>query len=70
MAGRPACPSGVAMTTRPKCPSCGSGEVVPIAYGMPGPQMWDEYERGEIALGGCMPRAENRRCRSCEFEFG
>ena len=34
------------------CPTCGAG-LVPIAYGMPGPAMFEAADRGEIRLGGC-----------------
>ena len=27
--------------------------MVPVAYGMPGREMWEASERGEILLGGC-----------------
>ena len=36
----------------PKCPSCGSRKVVRIVYGMPGPELVEAYERGEVQLGG------------------
>lgn len=36
-----------------RCPEC-HGRVVPIAYGFPGPEMFEAAERGEIVLGGCM----------------
>jgi hypothetical protein len=46
----------------PECPSCGA-KTVPIAYGMPGPEMVDEYQRGEIELGGgCLVEFENPDC--------
>lgn len=35
------------------CPTCG-GAGVPIAYGLPGPEMSGAAERGEIVLGGCV----------------
>jgi hypothetical protein len=28
--------------------------MVPIVYGMPGPEMFDAEARGEIVLGGCI----------------
>jgi hypothetical protein len=54
-----------------ECPNCQSKNIVPIAYGMPGPEMWASYERGEIKLGGCVvltPCAE-WYCRACKAEF-
>ena len=55
------------MTERPVCPSCGAVEVLPIAYGMPGPEMIAAADRGEIALGGCVIGPENPtwRCTKC-----
>jgi len=38
----------------PPCPTCGSSEVVPIAYGLPGAEMWDAAKEGRIRLGGCV----------------
>ncbi len=29
--------------------------MIPVVYGMPGPEMWEARERGEILLGGCCP---------------
>jgi hypothetical protein len=59
------------MTDRPRCPSCGHAEVIPIAYGLPGPEMQAAVERGEIALGGCIvsPENPNWRCTECEQAF-
>jgi hypothetical protein len=54
------------------CPSCGSKDVVPIAYGYPGPEMVKDHLAGKIELGGCclyegMPV---RACRACGHEWG
>ena len=53
-------------TPEPSCEICG-GSTVPIAYGYPGPEMWEAAERGEIELGGCMvfDGQPMRRCTSC-----
>ena len=55
----------------PACPSCGSVNSLPIAYGNPGPEMIDEYQQGKIALGGCIVGAENPRwrCRDCNTDW-
>ena len=37
-----------------RCPACTIGRLVPIVYGLPGPEMVERYERGEISLGGCV----------------
>lgn len=36
-----------------RCPEC-NRPAMPIAYGLPGPEMFEAAERGEIVLGGCM----------------
>ena len=36
-----------------RCPSCAGWRVVPIVYGMPGPDLIGASERGEVLLGGC-----------------
>lgn len=35
-----------------KCPTCRAG-LTPIVYGLPGPELFEAAERGEIQLGGC-----------------
>jgi hypothetical protein len=39
-------------TGAPACPTCGEA-AVPIVYGLPGPELVEEAERGEVVLGGC-----------------
>lgn len=53
------------------CERCG-GELLPIAYGFPGPEMFEAAERGELVLGGCMRYDEqpSRRCRDCGLTTG
>jgi rubredoxin len=53
------------------CPSCGKKAAVPIAYGFPGPGMWDAVDRGEIILGGCVisPGMPNMSCLSCGWRY-
>jgi hypothetical protein len=48
------------------CLSCG-GDMVPIAYGYPGVEMWEAEQRGEIVLGGCCldPGLPTEVCREC-----
>ena len=54
-----------------KCPECSSKNVIPIEYGMPGLEMREEADRGEIVLGGCciMEDANNRHCKDCSHEW-
>ena len=49
------------------CPYCGTHESIPIVYGLPGPEMLEASEAGEIVLGGCvvLPAGATRHCRAC-----
>ena len=51
----------------PKCPSCGSNAVVPIIYGLPGPELMEDAKSGKIEIGGCIVMSSNptRKCKSC-----
>lgn len=40
-----------------------------IVFGLPGVDLWEARERGEIALGGCVIEPVDRRCRRCECEW-
>lgn len=53
------------------CPSCQSGAVISIIYGLPGPEAIKEAEEGLIALGGCCVDDNNPRwkCKACENEW-
>ena len=53
------------------CPICTRGKLAPIAYGLPGPEMLQDFEMGLIQLGGCCvtdndPELE---CLGCEARF-
>jgi hypothetical protein len=54
-----------------RCPRCHSDEVLPIVYGMPGPELTEESLAGRVALGGCMmwPEAPDWRCVVCGHEW-
>ncbi len=57
----------------PPCPSCGSSlAVVRIAYGLPGPGLIEQADRGEFVLGGCVLEEDSPRwyCQECETGFG
>jgi hypothetical protein len=53
------------------CPKCGSLDIVPILYGLPGPEMMDSAEKGRIELGGCCVTDNDpqKRCKACGTEF-
>jgi hypothetical protein len=52
------------MKTKLVCPQCGERAGVPILYGMPTPDVFDDPD---VALGGCVvgPDPDNRSCQSC-----
>ena len=55
------------MNRKPPCPKCGSREVIPIVYGMPGPELLRKSAEGRVALGGCVVSPENPtvECQTC-----
>ena len=58
--------------TTPSCPACQSGDVVPIAYGLPMGEGLARAQRGEVMLGGCVVWDESPQwhCRACGAAFG
>jgi hypothetical protein len=48
-----------------KCPDCGSGAILRICYGLPGPGMAEKGRRGEIVLGGCIVQTPRWYCKNC-----
>lgn len=54
----------------PNCPKCGK-KMIKIHYGMPGPEILDKYEKGEIELGGCCYDKDNPKyyCKHCEMSY-
>ena len=56
----------------PLCPDCQQPNVAPILYGLPGEDMIDAAERGDIVLGGCIitGRDPGWLCRVCGRRFG
>ncbi len=56
---------------RPKCSYCNSDKVIPIVYGYPTSKDFQEYERGEIKLGGCISSGlkPNWHCNNCDRSF-
>jgi len=57
---------------RPHCPLCVSNKVVPIMYGMPSFEMWEESKLGKFELGGCCISEDSPKwhCQACGHEFG
>jgi len=56
---------------RIQCPYCGSSPVIPIVYGYPSFQLFQQAEEGKVKLGGCEVREDNPKkfCASCERTF-
>ena len=54
-----------------RCPSCGSGDVVPIVYGYPDEELWEASARGELHIGGCVvePDQPTHACGTCRARF-
>ncbi len=54
-----------------QCPECKSKNVIPIAYGMPGPDMIKKSDNGEIMLGGCSITTDDddRYCKECNNKW-
>ena len=53
-----------------KCPYCG-GKLLPIVYGMPGEELQQKAENGEVILGGCCLTGTDpqKQCSECGFQF-
>ena len=55
-----------------KCPKCNrDDQVIPILFGMPGPEMIEAEQRGEIKLGGCCISGMEPEyyCKRCDYDF-
>lgn len=51
------------------CPHCYSIRIVPIIYGMPGPELVEQAKQGDIFLGGCCPSEAHYHCRDCATQW-
>jgi len=64
------------MNERVRCPHCNEPlKLVPIIYGYPMPEVFDQARRGEVVIGGCMvsddPRDDPRyACAACHEPIG
>jgi len=54
-----------------KCPKCNSTNIVPIVYGMPGPELMEKNHEGKIHIGGCAIKLDSfdRHCNDCENQW-
>ncbi|MBQ3476078.1 hypothetical protein IJH26_01030 [Candidatus Saccharibacteria bacterium] len=53
-----------------KCPKYGEN-LIEIIYGMPGPELFEAEERGEVILGGCCVSDDDPkyRCKKCDIDY-
>jgi len=53
------------------CPSCKSEQVIPIVYGYPGKELFEDAEKGRVELGGCVVDSHNPdwKCRVCKHAW-
>ena len=67
-----ACATPVAGDEGQTCAQCGSHEVMPIVYGLPGPELLEQAEAGEVWLGGCVVEEDSPvwHCGDCGHEWG
>ena len=54
----------------PNCPKCGD-QLIEIVYGMPGPELFEASERGEVILGGCCITGDDPKyhCKKCKLDY-
>ena len=52
------------------CPTCGHRSGVRIVYGMPDFELFEQSERGLVALGGCIITDADPTWRCLEEECG
>jgi hypothetical protein len=55
----------------PPCPGCGAAETIPVMYGYPSYQAFQQQEAGLIMLGGCLVDPDNPdwHCKVCCHEW-
>lgn len=53
------------------CPKCKNKSGVTISYGYPSDEQWEQAERNEIVLGGCIlvEGGPDRQCLSCSNQW-
>ena len=55
----------------PECPECHKNDkVVPVVFGLPTNEAFEQVDRGEIVLGGCMhPGIQTWYCKRDKTTF-
>ena len=53
------------------CPKCKSNQVIPILYGMPGMDAFEDEEKGKVKLAGCVVTDSdpNQYCKKCKHKW-
>lgn len=53
------------------CPTCNGHKTIPIVYGFPSQELFEEAEQGKIHLGGCVIGADmpTYSCSTCNTKF-
>ncbi len=54
-----------------KCPKCNSDNIIPIIYGLPTHELFEDSKAGRVALGGCCQRVDDPlwECGDCKTEL-
>ncbi|MDP5184414.1 hypothetical protein QOZ88_17400 [Blastococcus sp. BMG 814] len=65
-------PESVGVQAGRVCPRCGRENSIPLVYGLPGSDLFEQAESGRVALGGCLVMDEQPAfvCRSCDLAWG
>ena len=53
----------------PTCPKNHTDSIIPIIYGYPSQEMWEQSDSGLIAIGGCMLTDDNCFCTIHKISF-
>lgn len=59
------------------CPKCNSSHIIPIIYGYPDNEMFEDSNNDECILGGCCisinesdeKSLKNHHCKNCGYEW-
>ncbi|MDO5516778.1 MAG: hypothetical protein Q4F66_04435 [Clostridium sp.] len=59
------------------CPKCNSEDIIPIIYGYPDNEMFEESDNDKCILGGCCisphevddKSLDKHHCKNCGFEW-
>jgi len=53
------------------CPACKEKRGIDISYGLPSQELFEEVERGDAVMGGCVQEigAPDRQCLACGHQW-